>query len=464
MKNTFHSVWLTAYANDNDALIPEVWAQEALLFLENSLVAANLVHRDFEDEIAEFGDVVNTHRPDGFTAKRKTDADDVTVQDASVTNVPVKLDQHWHTSFKIKDGEQSKSFKDLARLHLYPAVASIAQAIDELVLMQAYRFIPSGNVVGKLGTAVSKSTLTAAKALMSRNKAPVAGRNLIVGPTMEGSFLDIDDFTNANTVGDDGTALRTGNLGQKIGFEVFMDQNAPEVAVGSTILSGLVNNGAGYPAGTVTMTVDGGVNAIAGSWMTVAGDMTPHKITAHTGTPATSITFSPGLTTAVVDNAAVTYYTPGAIDNVADYAAGYTKELVVDGFSVAPKKGQLVDFGAAVAPTLANTHGILTGATTTSILLDRATSAALVDNSLVGVGPAGNYGMAFNREAISLVTRPLALPPTGVGAMSSVVNYNGLSIRVVMTYTGTGQALLVTVDVLGGIEVLDANLGCLVLG
>ncbi len=36
---------VNVYANDIDALIPELWAQESLAILEESMVAANLVHR-----------------------------------------------------------------------------------------------------------------------------------------------------------------------------------------------------------------------------------------------------------------------------------------------------------------------------------------------------------------------------------------------------------------------------------
>jgi hypothetical protein len=43
----------------NDAFIAETWALEGLAILEENMVAANLVHRDFENEIARFGDVVN---------------------------------------------------------------------------------------------------------------------------------------------------------------------------------------------------------------------------------------------------------------------------------------------------------------------------------------------------------------------------------------------------------------------
>ena len=457
-------IWRTVYANDNDAFIPEVWAQESLMILENNVVAAALVHRDFENEIAKFGDVVNTRRPNDFTAKRKTDADEVTVQDAQATNVAIKLNQHWHTSFLIKDGEESLSFKVLRETYLEPALISIAQAIDEVVLMQMYRFIAGGRVVGKLGTAIGKSTVIDAREVLNNNKVPPSLRRFIVCPNMEGDLLNVGDFTKANEVGDDGTALREGHLGRKFGFDFFMDQNSPSVAAGNTTVAGAVNNADGYAAGSTTIAMDGLSGAItAGSWCTIAGDMTPQKITASVGgaTP-TQITISPGLKNAVVNNAVITIYTPGAI-NYTSYAANYIKEMVVDGFTVAPKKGQLVTLDAA-AVAQEKTYGALSTPTTIALTVDRGLYAAVAEDDPVGIGPAGDYGFAFHRNAIALVTRPLAAPQAGTGALSSVANYNGLSIRVTITYDGSKQGHLVTVDILGGIEVLDENMGVCVLG
>jgi hypothetical protein len=458
-------IWRTVFANDNDAFIPEVWAQESLMILEANMVAAALVHRDFENEIANFGDVVNTRRPATFTGKRKTDADEVTVQDAQATNVPVRLDQHWHTSFLIKDGEESKSFKNLRDTYLEPALLSIGQAIDELVLMQMYRFIAAGNVVGQLGTAISKSVVISARETLNNNKVPSVMRRFVVCPNMEGDLLNIGEFTKANEVGDDGSALREGHLGRKFGFDFFMDQNSPSVATGSSTTAGAVDESDGYAAGSTTIAMDGHSGAIeAGTWCTIAGDMTPQKVTASVGgaTPS-SITISPGLKSAVANNAVITFYTPGAIDEANGYDQYYTKELTVDGFTVAPKVGQLVSFGAA-AVTKDNVYGALSTPTTVELVVDRALAAAVSNSDVVGIGPAGDFGFAFHKNAVSLVTRPLAAPAQGTGALSSVASYNGLSIRVVITYDGSKQGHLVTVDILGGVEVLDENMGVCVLG
>ncbi len=84
---------------------------EGLAILEENMVMANLVHRDFENEIAKFGDVVNTRKPGVFKIRRKTDGTTLVQQDATATNVQVPLDQCSNESFVIRDGEGSKSFQ-----------------------------------------------------------------------------------------------------------------------------------------------------------------------------------------------------------------------------------------------------------------------------------------------------------------------------------------------------------------
>ena len=88
------------YENDLDAFIPELWADEGLHMLEDNLVMANMVHRDFENQIAKFGDVVNTRRPGEFKIRRKKDGTTLVQQDAMATNVQVPLDQWFYSSLR----------------------------------------------------------------------------------------------------------------------------------------------------------------------------------------------------------------------------------------------------------------------------------------------------------------------------------------------------------------------------
>jgi len=453
--------WVLVYQNDTSAYTPEQWANESLVILEENMVMAGLVHRDFEPIVASFGEKIHTRRPAEFVAKRKGPNDNVTKQDVNAAKVEVELNQHFHTSFIIKDEEWSKSFKDLVAEFLSPAVLSIGRAIDQVLLGQAVQFI--GNVEGRLlgmTDTNAKRFVLDARETMNRNKAFPGGRNMMLTPDSETELLNLELFTGANQVGDDGTALREASLGRKLGFNHFMVQNATEVTVGNTTATGEIDNAAGYGVAITTITVDGFSATISnGTWFTVEGDDIPQQVlsTVGGGTP-TSITFTPGLKRAVADDADVVTYTPGAVDNGGGYAADFATEITIDGFTVAPQLGQFISFG-----TQLDTYSIIEVNGLVGIVLDRPLEASVANDEAVNILPAGSYNFAFHRNALTLVSRPLAMPDTNL-ANAAVVNFNDLSIRVVMTYDGDAQGHLVTVDLLAGVEVLDTNLGAVMLG
>jgi len=456
-----HEIFCGAYANDNDALIPELWAQESIQILRENMVAASLIHRDFEPILANFGDTVNTRKPNEFEAKRKTDADQITIQDAVSNNVAVKLNQHIHTSFIIKDGEASKSFTDLVRLFLMPAVLSIARQIDQIVLAQHVQFFD--NVAGQLQAGASKESLLAIRRVLNNNKVPFETRYQALTTQAESDYLSIDNFVTADKIGDDGTALREASLMKKFGIWLLLSQNMSEIDVGnSVVVTTLINNTGGYVKGTIVLTVDGGTpiaSAPDGAYLTIAGDDTPQRIASATDTAGllTGITLeAPGLRFAVADNAVVTIYSPGAVNNVAGYAVDFTKEIVVDGFTVAPQVGQLVSFGTA-SPK----YVIIAITGVVGITLDRPLDLALVDNDAINIGPAGSSNFTFHRNAVTLVVRPLAAPQAGAGALSAVVNDepNQIGIRTTISYDAKEQGHIVTLDLLAGVKVLDTDLG-----
>ena len=133
----------------------------------------------------------------------------------------------------------------------------------------------------------------------------------------------------------------------------------------------------------------------------------------------------------------------------------------MDGFTVAPQVGQMVTFGDSTTSAVYTIIGVnaLVGVT-----LDRPLDAAISDGDAVCIGPAGSYNFAFHRNAIALVSRPLALPRRGAGALSAVAEHDGIAIRVTITYDGRRQGHLVTVDFLCGVKTLDSRLGAVMLG
>ena len=201
------------------------------------MVIANLVHRDFENEIRQFGDVVNTRRPGTFQIRRKEDGDTLQSQDATATNVKVPLDQWFYTSFTIKDGEASKSFQDLVDIYLRPGMMTIARSVDRAVLGRVQGFLgtPTKRVgrLGNLSGQNSKDYVLEAREQLNVNKAPLEGRNLVLAPVSETALLKNELFIAAQMRGDFGTALESATLGRILGFDTYMDQNVNSVSLGN---------------------------------------------------------------------------------------------------------------------------------------------------------------------------------------------------------------------------------------
>lgn len=460
-------------ANSLDPYIPELWANESIAILVENLVMANLVHTDFNSEVASFGDIVHTRQPAEFEAIRKLDTDDVTVQDASATDIEVRLNQHLHTSFTIKDGEQTKGFKALTEEYLKPAVVSIARAVDRILLGEAHQFTVNGEGIADNGLTTSNviKYIVETRKRMNINKAHMENRNLILTPDTEAIALQTSTFHEADKVGDEGTAMREASLGRKFGFNTFMSQNVPST-VGMPVLSTsvLIDLADGYAIGTTVFHVDGDGSALkVGQWLTVGG--VQHQITAlgSLATEDIDVTVTPALRVAVADDDVVTIGDVGLVNLVAGYAVNYAKEIIVDGITGVIPIGALITFATPGTPEVIKTgvYSVLktteTASDTTGITLNRPLDVALANNDEINFGAPANHNFAFHRNAIALVSRPLAAAPANL-ALSAVASLAGVGIRVTHTYLGMSQGLLTTVDLLCGVKVLDVNLGAVLMG
>ena len=459
-------VVISLFVNDNDAMIPEVWANMGLAILEENMVAAALVHRDFSPEVAEFGDVVNTRRPGQFKIRRKGDNDPVVGQDAITNNVRVPLDQHFYTNFTIKDGEATKSFQDLVDIHLLPGMQTVARAVDRVILGRVHAYLV--NSVGGLDAlngSNAKDTILAARERLNVNKAFFNGRHIVLSPSSETELLKTDLFLKANERGDDGTALSEASLGRLLGFDFWMDQNTPFTTVlSSDVSSGTTSNAEAAGDTLIEATGLSATTSVVGAWVTVAGEDQPHYIIALSGT-ISDFTLNSGLSVDVSSGAVINYYEPLVAQGA--YSAGENKPLIVDGFATGkpPQVGQLLAAGTGASRrvyTIIESEVI--NATDQSILLDRPLELAVSDNDPMFPGPAGSYNFAFHREAIALVNRPLALPASDMGVRSQVGVHNDISMRVSMQYDIKEQGTVVTLDMLCGVAVLDTNLGVVMLG
>lgn len=469
-----HFNLLASFANDNDALIPEIWARESIAVLEENMVMAQLVHRDHSEEIKDFGDIVHTRKPSDMEGDRRTDTDTVSYEDAVVTNVQVPLDQWFLVPFVIKDGERSKSMQDLIQVHLVPAMKAMGNNIDRAILGRMAHSLLGGinDRVGRLGALSSANaydTTLEAREVLNRSLAHTGNRNLVLAPGSETAMLKTELFAAANQRGDGGTALEEARLGRIAGFDTFMDQNVNGVLSNASrdtftgATSAAIAAGASGALAAVDLTSR---VLVVGEFLNIAGNDQPTWVTAETNAAGdtTSATLNEELKNAVASGAVITVYNGMTVNGA--FASGYTKYINIDGHAAnkGPVVGQLLAFGTTTGTrhtyTVIRTKVIST--TETQVLLDRPLDSALADNDGAFPGPAGDFNVAFHRNAFAFVNRPLA--PATEGARSFVATHNGVSMRVTMQYDIDVGGTKVVLDLLAGTQLLDANLATLLLG
>ncbi len=453
------------YVNSLDAYVPEIWAQESLAILKERMVAAQLVHRDFSSAIAKFGDRVHTRKPGEFKISRRTDATVVSSQDASATDVPVDLNQWFNQTFTIRPSEMSLSFKELVKIYLEPAMLSVARGIDRAVLGRgAAAFLAdSSKRAGRLQEMTSANIydwVVDVDKVMNESKVDAEGRSLIISPSCKAQMLKSDKFVKANERGDGGSSMRTGIIGHMLGFDTYMAQNVNNVQVGADVenLATAAAYAAEY-AGAINITITG----VVGEYLVLAGNGQPTYMTdASTG----AVVLNEALKYAVESGAVVKHYEKCAVATTR--AAGYSEEISVKTHASGkgPQVGQLLSFCDASTGANRHTYTVIEateGTTTSEVVLDRPLDTTITaDSTVVCPGPYGSINLGLHRNALALVTRPLA-PVSGAGMMTAVAEAYGLGIRVSMQdQINVGR--VVAVDLLAGVAVLDSALCVPLLG
>ena len=102
--------------------------------------------------------------------------------------------------------------------------------------------------------------------------------------------------------------------------------------------------------------------------------------------------------------------------------------------------------------------------TSTTVTLDRPLEYAVANDAKAFPGPYGAFNWAFHRDAIALVSRPLAMPNNQMGVLTKVGVHNDISMRVAMQYDIDAGGTKVNFDLLCGVAVLDSRLCVPLLG
>lgn len=226
-----------------DTFIPEVWAAELLVALEEHHVFAQdgVTNRDYEGEISAFGDTVHI----GTLADPTIDdyVKNVTVIDPetlTTTDDTLVIDQSKYFAFEVDDVD-ARQVRDSGQLLSRAAMRS-AIGLRDLVdtFVGTSMTTDAGTVLTPEGlTATSPEAADEAFRILRRlrmelNKqnVPTDNRFAVISPEFEAVILGDNRFIDASKYGSS-TPIMNGEIGRAIGFRILVSNNLPEGTAGT---------------------------------------------------------------------------------------------------------------------------------------------------------------------------------------------------------------------------------------
>jgi len=292
----------------NTLITPTAVAKMGLIALLNNWVFGGLCFKDYSKEFKHVGDTVQVTKP--ITVDAVEFDGDLTGQFQNVVEekIDVLMDTIIVVPLQVGAKQLTLEVRSFYSQFIEPAVQAIADKVD-VKLASLYKDIP---YYEDCETTTSIADLLNARKVMGNNKAPQRNRYAVMSPLTTASLLALDAFRDLDKTGVT-TALREASLGRIFGFDFFENQNIQTHAIGSTDVSGIIDTGTTYPAGTTTIHIDNLASAdtiAKGTIITIADNTGQYVITADVLLSGNEADFPiyPALNAAVENDKVVTFH------------------------------------------------------------------------------------------------------------------------------------------------------------
>lgn len=249
----------------NNLLTPSIISKETLVMLENNLVAAGKVNRQFENQFVKIGSTMTIRKPNRF---KVVSGPGLQIQDTVEPSTSITISNQKHVDFQFSNQELTLVIEEFSERYLKPAAAELANQLDFDVISN---FTSVFNEVGTPGTVPANfAALGAVGQRMDEGAVPQDGRVLMLNPAAYWSMANGLVGLFVQSVAE--PALK-GFLAKIANFEIYLDQNVQVQTVGAYAGSGVVN-GAGQTGSSLvtngwTASITGLLNV--GDVFTIAG-------------------------------------------------------------------------------------------------------------------------------------------------------------------------------------------------
>jgi P22 coat protein - gene protein 5 len=409
----------------NTLITPSMIAKEALMQLENNLVFANQVHREYVKEFSGGqGSTVSIRRPVKF---QTSNGATLVKQDVEEKSTTIVVDQRKHVGWEFSTQDLTLSIEEYSARYIKPAAITLAQTVDRSI---SGLYSSVWNSVGTPGTTPATFAAVALAAQRMDEMAVESGdRTLAVNPAA--AYAIAGNKTGLQAVGNvDRTAYEEAMVDRMAKFDIFNSQNVTNHTVGPLGGTPLVNGA----AQNVTY-----ANAVGSNWS--------QSLITDGWTAAAAQRVAAGDVFTIPGVFAVNPVPGEGTKQVMPYLQEFT--VLADGSSSA---------GGALTMTIS--PPMITSGPFQTV------SAAPADNvGLTFRGTAATaypQNLAFHKNAFALVTVPLEMPD-GV-AFKARESYKGLSMRVIKDYDITNDTEIIRLDILYGRKAIYPDLACRLWG
>lgn len=409
----------------NTLITPSMIAKEALMQLENNLVFANRVHREYVKEFrGGQGSTVSIRRPVKF---QTTNGATASIQDVDEKSTNITVDQRKHVAWEFATQDLTLSIEEYSERYIKPAAITLAQTVDRSI---ASLYSSVWNAVGTVGTTPSSfANVALAAQRLDEMAVEMSDRTMAVNPAA--AYAIANNQTTLNAVGDvRRTAYERANVGTVANFDMYQSQNIVTHQVG--------------PLGGTPL-VNGGSQAV--TYAAAVGATWSQSLVTDGWTAAAAARVRAGDVFTIANVFAVNPVPGEGAKQVLPYLQQFT--VLANGSS---------DAGGNLTMTIS--PPIITSGPHQTVSATAADNAALTflgtANALVPMN------MGFHKNAFALVTVPLDMPD-GV-PFKARESYNGLSMRVVKDYDFTNDTDRIRLDILYGVKAIYPDLACRLVG
>lgn len=379
--------------SSNSVLTPSLISKETLVMLENNLVAAGKVNRQFENQFVKIGSTLTVRKPNRF---KVTSGPGLSIQDVVEPSVSITISNQKHVDFQFSNQELTLVIEEFSERYLKPAAAELANQLDYDVISN---FTSVFNEVGTPGTIPANfAALGAVGQRMDEGGVPQDGRTLMLNPAAYWSLANGLTGLFVQSVSE--PALK-GFLAKIANFEIYLDQNVQNQTVGAYAGTPVVN-GAGQTGSSLitngwTASISGLLNV--GDVFTVAGVF--------------------------------------AVNPKSRQSTGSLQNFVVTAAAASDGSGN---------STLSIYPAIVTSGAYQTVSNSPATGASITVKGTASTSYAQNLG--FVKDAFGLVTVPLELPE-GVD-FKARQEYKGISMAIIRAFDIQNYVFPCRIDILYG--------------